>query len=162
MDDRLSIEEVYREYFTEVWRFTYKLSGSADTADEITQETFFRAMKSLKSFKGGCKLSVWLCQIAKNLYFDRLKKYESRRVSLDGLEPEGESRDPDERLRLMELHRAIHQLPEPYREVFTLKVFGDLTHEEIAGLFGHSVSWSKITYVRAKEKLREKIKEGDK
>lgn len=152
---------MYRTYFSEVYKFIFNLSGSKEIAEDITQETFIKALKGIKNFDGSCKLTVWLCQIAKNTYFTYIKKH-SKFKTTELYNAENLIACDDEmhsRLRLLEIHKALHDMPEPYREVFTLKVFGDLTHSEIGQLFGKSESWAKVTFLRAKEKLQKIIKE---
>lgn len=160
----MNFDEIYQTYFEDVYRFILHLSGSVEIAEDITQETFVKAIKGIKKFDGTCKLSVWLCQIAKNTYFTYIKKH-SKIKTTQISEAENlphENVDMDSRLRLLEIHKALHNLPEPYREVFTLKTFGDLTHSEIGQLFGNTESWAKVTYLRAKEKLQKLIKEDNK
>ena len=124
-------EEVYRLYFRDVYRYCLALCRDEETAEEVTQETFFKALNAIDQFAGRCRLYVWLCQIAKNTYFSMQSKKRP-----DGLEadiPSGESRE--ERLltkeSAFEIHRVLHRLEEPYKEVFSLRTFGELPFKQI-------------------------------
>ena len=145
----MDIEKLYREYFTPVYRYTLSLVHDPDMAEEITQETFFRALKKINDYRGEASLKVWLCQIARNLSFDSLKR-QSKTTALtkhddesDDYElPAGSESDPEEQLlrkqTAMKIHRILHDLKEPYKEVFQLRTFGDLSFAEISELFGKS------------------------
>lgn len=154
-------EEIYDQYFREVYRFVWSLCRDAATAEEITQETFFKALTSIHQFNGTCKIKVWLCQIAKNTYFSYSKK-KKRFATHDPDEEAGEYRleermlDKEEALRI---HKALHGLEEPYKEVFTLRVFGELSFTEISQLFKKTESWSRVTFHRAKRKIQDRLKE---
>lgn len=159
----MDFNEIYKMYFEDVYRFILNLSGNKEIAEDVTQETFIKAIKGIKNFDGSCKLTVWLCQIAKNTYYTYLKKHSKIKTTelIKAENLSSGSGDMDSRLRFLEIHKALHDMPEPYREVFTLKVFGDLTHGEIGQLFGKTESWAKVTYLRAKEKLQKIIKEEE-
>lgn len=150
-------QEVYDRYFQDVYRYALSLSRDPLAAEEITQETFFKALKTIDSFRGQCRLSVWLCQIAKNTYFTYAGK---RRMEAGEQEtPSGES--PEEKLlqkeSAFEIHRLLHNLQEPYKEVFSLRVFGELPFQQIGELFGKTESWARVTYHRAKLKIKEEM-----
>lgn len=158
-------EEVYRAYFQDVYLFARRLSGDDSVAEEVTSETFLKAMGSLESFRGECSVRVWLCQIAKNCYYSHLKK-QRRFVPLETIgtiASEGAEELEEQlsdQLSSMELYRLLHDLPEPYREVFSLRVFGELGFRKIGSLFGKTENWACVTYHRARKKLREKL-EGE-
>lgn len=154
-------ESIYNKYFREVYSFVLLLSRNEKIAEEITQETFFKALKNIDTFKGNCKLSVWLCQIAKNTYFTYLDKH--KWLDTDEL-PEQASEESIERMILRKedtfrLHKSLHHLEEPYKEVFTLRVFGELSFKEISELFEKTESWGRVTFHRAKRKIQDLIKE---
>ncbi len=159
-------ENLYRAYFTDVYRYLLRLSGNASLAEELTGETFFKAMDALKSFRGGCDIRVWLCQIGKNCYYSYLKK--NRRFANmedpDVLDLPVENPSIEEILdaqdEAMELHRLLHELPEPYKEVFMLRVFGELGFSQIGKLFGRTENWACVTYHRARRKIRERMEEN--
>lgn len=158
----MDFDELYSEYFQVVYRFILKLSADRELSEDITQETFIKALKNIKSFKGDCKISVWLCQIAKNIYFSHTKK-NARLKTIPIDEISGQICEPDftSKESLLEIHRILHSLPEPYKEVFTLKTFADLSLAEISQLFGKSESWARVTYLRAKQKLQVLLKENN-
>ena len=150
------LEKIYIEYFEPVYRFMISLGCDSYLAEEITQETMFIAIQKIDSFKGDCKLSVWLCQIAKNLYFKK-RKEEKKLVSdemLDSIADSEQAADPELKKRIYEL---IHNLEEPYREVFYMATFGDLSLKEISSIFQKSESWARVTYHRARLKLKEAL-----
>ena len=129
-------------------------------AEEITQQTFFKALENIDSFNGNCKMRVWLCQIAKNSYFTYLKK-EKLKVNDTEIEEEAFFDNLEQTLvdkeSAFQIHKQLHKLEEPYKEVFTLRLFGELTFSQIAELFGKTESWARVTYYRAKIKLKEEL-----
>lgn len=154
-------ESIYNQYFRAVYSFAFLLSRNEKIAEEITQETFFKALKSIDKFKGNCKLNVWLCQIAKNTYFTYLDK--QKRFDTDDI-PEQASENSIEEMILekeetFRLHKVLHGLEEPYKEVFTLRVFGELSFKQISELFEKTESWSRVTFHRAKGKIQVLLKE---
>lgn len=148
-------EQIYALYFQDVYRYVCALSRDANLAEEITQETFFKALKSLDSFRGQCRLYVWLCQIAKHTYLSHLKKRkepeneEPLRCSIEEMMLEKES--------AFQIHQALHNLSEPYKEVFSLRVLGELSFRQIGLLFGKSENWARVTYHRARLKIKEEF-----
>jgi len=155
----LEFEEVYTREFPGVYKYLLALCGDPALAEEFTQETFYRAIQSSGTFRGTCKLSVWLCQIGKNLYLSHLRQERHRRpLPADETQQQGLP-DPEEALlrrdTAMALHRLLHALPEPYKEVFSLRTLGELSFAQIGELFGRSESWARVTYHRAKLKLKE-------
>lgn len=154
-------ERIFEKYTPVVYRFLLSHCGDADLAEELTGETFYRAYLSVGSFRGECRVETWLCRIARNA----LLKERKRRGRLT--EADSEAPDPsadlfarfEDREQALRVHRHLHTLPEPYREVFTLRVFGELSFRDIAGIFGKTESWAKVTYYRAKDKLVERLEE---
>lgn len=148
----VDFEEVYRTCFRQVYAYVFSLCGNRHLTEEVTQETFFKALEQLDRFRGDCKISVWLCQIAKNTLFSLHRK--KKETSLTDNLPAEELFD-----RLLskedafQLHQLLHTLEEPYKEVFSLRVFGELSFAEIAALFDKSESWARVTYFRAKHKI---------
>ncbi|MDD6189565.1 MAG: sigma-70 family RNA polymerase sigma factor [Clostridiales bacterium] len=153
-------DRVYDLYFKDVYKYALSLSKNEAIAEELTQETFFKALEKIDGFDGKCKLFVWLCQIAKNTYFSMCRKEkhldreaEEKAEKSGGLiEQELMSRED-----AFEIHRILHMLEEPYKEVFSLRVFGELSFGQIAELFGKTESWARVTYHRAKIKIREEM-----
>ena len=154
------LDAVYREHAETVYRFLLAKTASAELAEELTQETFYQAVKSIHRFDGRSSVSTWLCSIARHLYCDALRRRRPTEALPDQLPS---SEDFTERItrkdQAMIAHRMLHLLEEPYREVFTLRTFCDLSHAEIAGLFGKSESWSRVTYYRARQLLQSAMKE---
>ncbi len=148
-------EQIYTLYFQDVYRYVCALSRDANLAEEITQETFFKALKSLDSFRGQCRLYVWLCQIAKHAYLSHLKK----RKEPESEEPLSNSVEEMmlEKESAFQIHQALHNLPEPYKEVFSLRVLGELSFRQIGLLFGKTENWARVTYHRARLKIKEEF-----
>ena len=153
--------KIYTEYFSDVYKYALSLCRNEAVAEEVTQETFFKAMRSIDSFHGDCKLYVWLCQIAKNTYFSFVKNQHRFTSNEDG-ECQDFSADLERSLLDKEtskqLHTFLHALKEPYREVFTLRVFGELPFSQIGELFGKTDSWARLIFYRAKKQLQEEMK----
>ena len=151
-------QEVYDLYFRDVYKYALSLSRDPHVAEEITQETFFKALKHIDSFRGQCRLYVWLCQIAKNTYITYCRK--QNQVTP---ETEGNTESTLEEYLLtkeaaFEIHKLLHRLPESYKEVFSLRVFGELPFSQIGELFGKTESWARVTYHRARLKIKEELK----
>ncbi|MCF2617435.1 RNA polymerase sigma factor [Oscillibacter valericigenes] len=148
-------EAVYRQYFADVYKYALALSRDEQTAEEVTQETFFKALTAIDSFRGDCQLRVWLCQIARNQYLTLCRE----RKKFTDAEPEpGDSGIEEgfaDREDARRLHILLHALPEPYKEVFSLRTFGELPFSQIGELFGKTESWARVTYFRARRKLKE-------
>ncbi|MBE6996384.1 MAG: sigma-70 family RNA polymerase sigma factor [Ruminococcaceae bacterium] len=150
-------EEIYRQYFADVYQYALALSRDETMAEEVTQETFFRALSAIDNFHGDCQLRVWLCQIARNRYLSlcREKKHFAELAEEPGdpgLEEGFADRDTARRL-----HRLLHNLSEPYKEVFSLRTFGELPFSQIGELFGKTENWARVTYFRARQKLKEAL-----
>ena len=155
-----SIESIYRAYFTDVYRYCLKLCGNADEAEELTGETFMKAMQKLDSYRGECEVRVWLCQIAKNKYLSEQRKRKPEPLS-DTLESPADSPEElavrtDEAERVSE---AVHRLDEPYKEVFLLRVYGEMPFEQIGKLFGKTGNWACVTFHRAKTRIKAELEE---
>ncbi len=145
-----------------VFRYLVGLTGNTDLADELTQETFFRAVKSAGRFDGRVRVTTWLCQIAKNAYFSHIKKERwNSGISIEEAEFPVE-RDLLERENCREIYRAVHRLEEPCREVIMLRMHTDMSFCEIGEIFGKSDSWARVTFYRGKEKLKKLLEEADK
>ena len=153
----MDFEEIYRKYFKDVYLYMLAVARNSDIAEEMTQETFFKAMKEIKNFKGNCSVKSWLCQIAKNLYIDQMRK--KKIFSLDEVKEAAANTDIEEAMidknQAISIYRILHFLEEPYKEVFTLRVLGELSFKEIADIFQKNESWARVTYHRARLKIRE-------
>ena len=154
----LDFEMVFRENNQFVFRFLMKLCGDVSLAEELTQETFFRAYMNLSALRNEEKVAVWLCQIAKNTYFAWFNE-QKRKQPIS--QPISENSTPDiaELFEEKELagraFSVLHALEEPCKEVFMLSVFGGLSLKDISAMFGKSESWARVTYYRAKQKIME-------
>ena len=155
-------DRIYQTYFDPVYRYSLSLSGNPQIAEEITQETFFRAMRSLDRFRGESTLKSWLCAIAKNLWLSERRRKAS--LPIDDAAPLPDpSMGPEEAIarqdESMRVHRLLHHLEEPYREVFTLRTLGQLSFRDIGELFGKSENWACVVYHRARARIRERMEE---
>ena len=152
------LDAVYRQHAQTVYKFLLSQCRDPQTAEELTQETFYQAVRSIDRFDGSCKVSVWLCQIAKHTYFDHCRR-EKRKGREEELEASWTQDSLEERLldqeSLQEIYQGIHALEEPYKEVFLLRLFGELSFAQIAALFHKTESWARVTYYRAKGKIKE-------
>ena len=158
-------EEIYEEYFSDVYKYLRGLTANEHLAEELTSDTFFKAMKSIDSFRGDCDVRVWLCQIAKNTYFSYFKKQKNVE-SLEDNETVAIQQDDIENLLVdkqlaFKIHQKLHDMKEPYKEVFSLRVFGELSFKQIAELFGKSEHWACVTFHRAKEMIRGGMNDED-
>ena len=151
-------DAIFKEFTPIVYHFLLSLCGNENLAEELTAETFYQAYLHIGQFRGDCKIKTWLCQIAKNTLIKEQKR-RSRFVSPDVLENTVDNTNIFEALanreQALQIHKHLHTLKEPYREVFMVRVFGDLGFKEIAGICGKSESWAKVTFYRAKNKLIE-------
>ena len=149
-------DEIYRLYAEDVYRFLLKLCRNETLAEDILQDTMLKAVTSFSSFKGKCSLKTWLCTIARNEYLNHCKRRENKHLPLDEVQfSDGEPLEQriSDRLTAMELHKVLHRLEEPYKEIFTLRVFAELKFEDIGEVFGKSANWARVTFFRAKEKI---------
>ena len=156
-------ESIYEEYYLHVYRYIYSMCRNEYLAEEICQDTFYKALETIDRFDGKCRLYVWLCEIAKNKYFTYLKK-QRRYKEVAGLDiqvsavenVENDLLDKDTALRIQKL---LKQLPEPYREVFSLRVFEEKPFSQIADMYGKSDGWARVIYCRAKKEIRRRLYE---
>ena len=155
-----AFEALYDEYFRDVFRFCLGMTDSRALAEDITQETFMKAMRSIRTFRGDCDVRTWLFGIARNAYLSHCRKSGRILPQTDADRPdpapsiEQRLADSDSALRI---HQALHDLPEPYREVFYLRVFGELSFGQIAQVFGRTDNWACVTYHRAKKAIQSKM-----
>lgn len=153
------MEELYRENATLVYHFLLSKCRNPILAEDLTQETFLQALKSIDNYNGCCKISVWLCQIAKHLLYQHWEK-QKECVSFedndwlisDGTEVE---RQVLAREELLDVLSKLHQLPVPMREVMYLRISGDLSFREVGQIMGRSENWARVNFFRAKELLKE-------
>ena len=164
------MEDIYQCCADQVKRFLVCLTGDPALAEELTQETFYQAVKSISRYDGSCRISVWLCQIAKHCWYDHLKRQRRHpAVSLEelsqaGEEPAGTGDGLPEisllrRDAYVSIHKAIHGLREPYREIFLLRTLSELSFREIGEIFGRTENWARVTYYRARTMLAQRLEE---
>ena len=159
------IERLYRTYFSDIYKYILRLSGSKHVAEDITEDTFFKAMRSIDSFRGDCDVRVWLCQIAKNCYYSYVKK----NAKLQSIDESDLTELPDPSESLMEqmekreeaarIEKILQSVPEPYKEVFGWRVYGELSFKQIGEMFGKTENWACVTYHRARKMIRERMEE---
>lgn len=157
-------EVIYTQYFESVYKYVFSLCKNETTAEEITQEAFYKAMEHMNQFDGKCKLYVWLCQIAKNTLFTYIKKQNRYAAETDMellklVEESFENKFLNGETA-WEIHKLLHRLNEPYKEVFSLRVFGELSFSQIGELFGKTDSWARLIFYRAKKELRRGLDEN--
>ena len=153
------IEKIYEEYFETVNKYLFCLTKNYDIAEELTQETFYRAVKKIGTYKGDCKISVWLCQIAKNLWYDQCRKNKkiiNNEYDLLNLECENSVEEQiisnDEKITL---YKKMQKLDEKTREVIYLRITGELSFKEIGDILNKSETWARVTFYRGKQKMKE-------
>lgn len=159
----MEFEKVYCTYFNDVFRYIRRLSGNEHIAEEITADTFFKAMHSINNFRGDCDIRVWLCQIAKNSYLSYLKK--SGRI--DNIEDAEllNIADPDKTVEerfirhdeAVQVQKVLHDISDPYKKVFMWRVFAELSFKQIGQIFNKSENWACVTYHRARTKVKERL-----
>ena len=156
----MDFEKLYNAFYMQVYSYLMTLSGNPHTAEEITQEVFFKAMKTKHPYRSSSGEQTWLCAIAKNTYIDECRKQArfqnaDRELTDDRnmeklLEDEGAT---------LQIHRILHKLEEPYKEVFQLRVFGELSFRKIGQIFDKTEAWARVTYHRARLKIKERMEE---
>ena len=157
--DKQKVKEVYEENVKAVYKYLFCLTHNADLAEELTQETFCQAIKGLSQFRGECKISVWLCQIAKRLWYRELNRQRAESVPISEVEEKVSSFGSIENEYLLnvekvEAFRMLHKLDEVTREVMYLRLTGELSFAEIGDIMEKTENWARVTFYRTKEKLR--------
>ena len=159
------LDRIYRENAATVYRFLLAKSGSEQTAEELTQETFYQAVRSIHRYDGSCRITTWLCGIARNLLYASYRNPFSQSVPLEEA-PEQIVPSAEEEV-LSGLDRtaalkAIHRQPEPAREVLYLRLLGDLSFREIGAVLSQTENWARVTFYRAKVKLVKELRDDEK
>ena len=154
------IEKIYEEYFETVNKYLFCLTHNNDVSEELTQETFYKAVKKIDTYKGECKMSVWLCQIAKNLWYDECRK--NKKIisteenslfdiqALDTVEEKVIANDEK-----MSLYKKMKLLDDKTREVMYLRISGELSFKEIGIILNKTENWARVTFYRGKNRLKE-------
>ena len=152
-------DKIYAEYFSEVYKFVISLCQNPELAEEITQETFFKAIKNIERFQGDCKFNTWLCKIAKNTFYSYAKKH-NRQVDFSFdviISDENIEKQFVDKETAYAIHKVLHKLKEPHKEVFWLRIFGELSFAQIGAIFDKTESWARVTYYRAKIMIKEEL-----
>lgn len=159
----MDYEKLYNSYYLRVYSYVVTLVKNHETAEEITQNTFYKAMSTRAEFQGKSNEFTWLCTIAKNLCVDEFKKHKHT-VDISELDETFLSVNIENSVENTDIayciHLILHRLDEPYKEVFQLRVFGELSFAQIASIFGKTESWARVTYHRAKLKIQERMTEN--
>ena len=155
-----NIEEIYKENFEVVRKYLFCLTHSNDIAEELTQKTFYMAVKKIDTFKGKCKISVWLCQIAKNLWYNELRKNKKTETINEQEEFEVLPLNTVEEIVIsnenkVNFYKKIQQLDAPMKDVIYLRITGELSFKEIASVLNKTENWARVMFYRAKQKLKE-------
>ena len=168
-----SLEEIYQKYAMRVYKYLLSLCHNEDVAEEITQETFYQAVRCIDRYDGSCRISTWLCAIAKN----QLLAYQRKNPVMDSIDdmPGKETEKGQSNIALsnsteaavmqnfdrIELMKRLHLCPEPFREILYLRIFGNLSFREIGEIMGKTENWARVTFYRGKEKLRKEMGENE-
>ena len=159
------LDSIYRQNADTVFRFLMSMTGSADLSEELTQETFYQAVKSIDKFDGSSKVSTWLCGIAKNVFLADLRKRQKESPGLDDL-PEKTVASAEETYikerDIKSILSAIDDHPEPGREVLRLRLLGGLSFNQIGDAMGKTETWARVTFYRAKQMIVKELNENDK
>ena len=152
-------DKIYTEYFSQVYKFVLSLCRDPDLAEEITQESFFKALKNIDSFNCNCRIETWLCQIARNTFYSYMRKHKDQVdypleiiISDENIEQQFADKEA-----AYAIHKVLHKIPEPYKEIFWLRTFGDLSFRQVGEIFNKTESWARVTYYRAKVMIKEEL-----
>ena len=162
--DKNTAEKLYEAFYMKVFSYVMTLAKDRNDAEEITQETFFRAISTDKSFRGDSDSYTWLCAIAKNIFIDEKRRTARQDDELSEELPDtnkGIEEKLTDRDQSLKIHLILHKLEEPYKEVFQLRIFGELSFAEIGSIFGKTETWARVTYHRARLKIKERMDENE-
>lgn len=155
-------EEIYTSYFRDVELYLRAICHDEGLAEELTEQVFFRALKALPTFRGDCDIRTWLCAMGRNCYLSHLRKTKPS-VDVEEIQIPDPRKSLEEQVedreQAMAIHRILHDLPEPYKEVFSLRIFGQLSFGDIGALFGRTANWACVTYHRARQKIQQEMEE---
>lgn len=155
---RDDMERIYQEHAQTVYGFLLLRTHDSQLAEELTQETFYQALRSIGKFDGKCKISTWLCAIAKNVLLKHWQKEKKQKNNWSEFISEMTSDSAEEVLgeeKMLALFRRLHTLPDNMREVIYLRLAADLSFRQIGEIMGQSETWARVNYYRGKEKLLE-------
>lgn len=151
-----NIEEIYKEYSKQVYKYLFCLTHNDTLSEDLTQETFYIAVKNINRYRGECKLYVWLCQIAKNLWYKELQK--TRKVStinLDEVQLVSYENLENNCMDKIDLINKIRKLDKRTQEIIYLKITGELTFKEIGEILGISENLARVAFYRGKQRIKE-------
>ena len=154
-----NFEDIYKKYYSSLNKYLFSLTKNEDLAEELTQETFFKALKNISKYDEKYKMLTWLCQIGKNTYYSLYKNSKKIEALDDSIFSE-ENMIIDKIIDSetnKELLKIVHSLDEPYKEVFTLRTYGELSFKDISDIFGKTESWARVVFYRAKLKIKEEL-----
>ena len=156
-----SMDEIYKQFAKTVYKFLMARTCNPDLAEELTQETFYQAIRSIDKYDYSCSISTWLCAIAKTKYLEYIRKHPTYEdiFELDSKLPESSSTETVclQNLERMEILQKLHSLPEPFREIIYLRIFGNLSFSEIGKIMGKKENWARVNFYRGKERLRKEL-----
>jgi len=156
----VDFEKLYNSYYMEVYSYVMTIVKNAHLAEEITQEVFFKALKTKAGYRSEASEFTWLCAIAKNTCMDELRKHSRFGKSQDEVASDvNVERMLEDKQTTLRIHQLLHVMEEPYKEVFQLRIFGELSFKEIGTVFRKTESWARVTYHRARLKIQERMKE---
>ena len=159
----LNYEKLYNSYYMQIYSYVVTIVKDQSLAEEITQNTFFKAMTAKRTYEGKASELTWLCSIAKNLAMDECRK-NSRYAELDEEmleQPDNMTKAVEDKDTALRIHLVLHELEEPYKEVFQLRVFGELPFAQIGMIFGKTENWARVTYHRARLKIKERMDKNE-
>lgn len=158
----MDYEKLYQVYYMKVYSFVLNLCKDKDLAEEITQKTFYKTMVTKNKHRKEASEYSWLCSIAKNLFLDEVRK--KQKIG-EWVEEPADQIDIEKNLveedTTFMLHQILHDLEEPYKEVFQLRVFGELSFAKIGVIFGKTENWARVTYHRSRLKIQERMEENE-
>ncbi|MGI5930947.1 MAG: RNA polymerase sigma factor [Eubacterium sp.] len=153
----MDFDKLYQVYWMRVYSYVLTMLRDQNAAEEVTQETFFRALKAQNSYKGKAEVFTWLCAIAKNLCMDRMRRKKTEKIpdTLAALDDTAQKLEDQE--DVFRIHQVLHEMEEPYKEVFQLRVFGEMSFRDVGRIFGKTENWARVTYHRARLKIKERL-----
>ena len=156
-EEVLELDTIYKEYALFIYKYLYSFCHDEHMAEELTQETFYQAVKSANKYDGTCKVSTWLCQIAKHLWYQELDRKRRKGTSELAEELAADHLDLSEKMiqkeEVLDVLKRVHLLEEVSKEVFLLRIMGELSFREIGSIFDKNENWARVTFYRAKQKV---------
>lgn len=153
----MDFDKLYRVYWMRVYSYVLTLLRDQNAAEEVTQETFFRALKAQHSYKGKAEVLSWLCAIAKNLCMDRMRGKKTEEIPDTLAAADDTMQQLEDQEDVFRIHQVLHEMEEPYKEVFQLRVFGEMSFRDVGRIFGKTENWARVTYHRARLKIKERM-----